>query len=221
MKRSRTVLVLAAACFSIWAFIQLAYPNYSHRFRLTIEVETPEGSRAASSVMESVLVDNGYLPTPGRRFNLNFKGEAVFVDLGQGQNLVGTLRFAKGNDDGMTMLALKAWGLAGSQKDWSTISAATGSKILAGDLIPYLVSFTDLNDPKTVRMVRPEEFADVFGPGIRLAKVSLEITEAPVTSFIESKLPWVSRLKGTLGGQVQRDLERPERNLTANDFKRG
>jgi hypothetical protein len=65
----------------VWA---LAYPTSRHRFRLTVNVETPTGLRSGSSVMETVVerlpgwvgLREGQLAIP------SLIGEAVFVDLG-------------------------------------------------------------------------------------------------------------------------------------------
>jgi hypothetical protein len=78
-----TVLFLCVVGFKlVWA---LAYPTSHHRFRLTVNVETPTGLRSGSSVMETVverqpgwfgLHSGGHLTIP------SLVGEAVFVDLG-------------------------------------------------------------------------------------------------------------------------------------------
>ena len=54
---------------------------------------------------------------------------------------------------------------------------------------PLLVTFTDINDPKTVKKVDPEDLAAVFGPGVSLKRITLEITDEAVTEGkIESVL---------------------------------
>ncbi|MCA9468988.1 MAG: hypothetical protein KC643_26590, partial [Nitrospira sp.] len=39
----------------------------------------------------------------------------------------------------------------------------------------------DLTDPKTVQKVDPENLAATFGPGVELKRITLEITDEPVT----------------------------------------
>ncbi len=58
------------------------YPDY--RYRLTVEVDTPEGLKTGSSVIEvSTMVSGKYsIPDPGKLFT-RVRGEAVTVDLGQ------------------------------------------------------------------------------------------------------------------------------------------
>ncbi len=73
---------------------------------------------------------------------------------------------------------------------------------LRDNLIPTLVTFMDLNDPKTARVVPPDDFAQVFGPGFRLRDATLEILSSgtwpltlfgisgtPLTRSIEMQLP--------------------------------
>jgi hypothetical protein len=86
----------------VWA---LAYPTSHHRFRLTVNVETPTGLRSGSSVMETVVerfpgwvgLREGQLATP------TLIGEAAFVELGS-------------TPDGKpaNLIALLAWGDRGT-----------------------------------------------------------------------------------------------------------
>ena len=54
-----------------------------HKYRMTVEVETPSGVRSASGVVV-VTPYRGYNPGGTTRFS----GDAVFVDLGAAKNLV-------------------------------------------------------------------------------------------------------------------------------------
>ena len=46
---------------------------------------------------------------------------------------------------------------------------------------PMLVTFEDITDPASVRLVDPADLAASFGPGVRLKSVVLEVTDEPVT----------------------------------------
>ena len=65
----------------------------AYRYRLTVEVDTPDGVKTGSSVSEvDTEVAGGYsIPTPGRVTN-RVRGEAVTVDLGEGRVLFALLR---------------------------------------------------------------------------------------------------------------------------------
>jgi hypothetical protein len=65
---------------------QIRINRPAHKYRLTVEVETPEGRKSASGVM-AVHPDRSYT----RRGQTRTLGDAIFVDLGQGKNLVALL----------------------------------------------------------------------------------------------------------------------------------
>ena len=55
-----------------------------------------------------------------------------------------------------------------------------------------LVTFDDVTKPETVGQVDPEDLAAVFGEGVRLQAVTLEITEEAVTvGRVGVLLPWL------------------------------
>ena len=71
---------------------QIRINRPAHKYRLTVEVETPEGRKSASGVV-AVHPDRSY----SRRGQTRTLGDAVFVDLGQGKNLVALLAHIDNN----------------------------------------------------------------------------------------------------------------------------
>lgn len=58
---------------------------------------------------------------------------------------------------------------------------------------PMLVTFGDVTDPLSVKMVDPKDLAASFGTGIRLKSVTLEVTDEPVTEgVVVEKLRWLT-----------------------------
>ena len=57
--------------------------------------------------------------------------------------------------------------------------------------LPDLVSFADVNDPKTVLEVDPNDLQATLGPGITWNAITLEMTDEPITTGIAKKLPWL------------------------------
>ena len=175
-----------------------------HKYRLTIEVETPEGVKSAAGVM-AVTPDRGY----SRRGRTQTSGDALFVDLGNGRNLVVLLaHLDKVLDlDGMNYVALRAYGAArGQRMAFNEMSLARGVVPVTGTLIPILATFSDPADPSTMRTVPSDDLAASFGPGVRLHGVAAEVVPngfwpldfggalgEPVTRGIESKLPWLNK----------------------------
>src|ERR1700682_3493021 len=103
---------------------QIRINRPGHKYRLTVEVETPEGVKSASGVM-AVHPDRSY----SRGGRTQAKGDAVFVDLGRGKNLVALLAHIDGtlDLDGINYVALRAYGAAGGQRgSFHELSRVTG-----------------------------------------------------------------------------------------------
>ena len=91
----------------------LLFPNYTNRFRLTIEVQTPDGIRSGSSVIETTFFKSGdWGPVEARGVRTQAKGEAIFVDLGHGKNLLAILGFGPSGTDGRKIFGLTRAALA-------------------------------------------------------------------------------------------------------------
>jgi hypothetical protein len=179
---------------------QIRINRPAHKYRLTVEVETPEGTRSGSGVM-SVHPDRSY----SRGGHTRTKGDAVWVDLGGGKNLVALLaHIDKTVDlDGMNYLALRAYKAAGRNVSFNEMSRLTGVVPVTGALIPVLVTFIDPRDPATARTVSPDDVGAILGSAYRLHGVAVEVVPNgvwpldfggplgdPVTRGIEAKLPW-------------------------------
>src|SRR5260370_1348897 len=156
-------VVLLAALF-VGDQIRINRPG--HKYRLTVEVETPEGVKSASGVM-AVHPDRSY----SRGGETRSKGGAVFVDLGGGKNLLALLAHIDKSVelDGMNYVALRAYNVAGRKVSFNDMSRMTGAVPVTGALIPVLVTFTNPDDPATPRAVPPEDLeAASWNPPIAL-----------------------------------------------------
>ncbi len=210
-------------------------PDY--RYRLTVEVETPEGLRSGSSVIEvqQTLVRAGSSPA-NQAVERRVRGEAVAVDLPGGKTLFALLR-SKNDVDWASLVFPN---LAPQRKgepfadQLDNVLEVTGTQVLPrmwpprlyvpkSEAYPLMVSFEDETDPTTVTMIKPDEFAAAFGRGVVLKRVTVELTDDPVTTGLEARLPWVTRHIGTLVYRP-RDLpigEMPlEHRLNSSDFMR-
>src|SRR3954471_12097251 len=93
---------------------QIRIKRPAHKYRLAGGVETPEGRKSASGVV-AVHPDRSY----SRRGQTRTLGDAVFVDLGQGKNLVALLAHIDNNKlefDGINYVALRAYTAAQGQR---------------------------------------------------------------------------------------------------------
>jgi hypothetical protein len=183
---------------------QIRINRPGHKYRLTVEVETPAGMKSASGVM-AVVPDRGY----SRGGHTTTSGDALFVDLGGGKNLLALMAHRdKSLDlDGMNYLALRAYGAAGGKHvSFNEMSRMTGVVPVKGELMPLLATFSDLADPGTMRDVPPDDLETVMGHGYHLRAVTVEVVPngfwpldfggalgEPVTRGILTRLAWWSR----------------------------
>ncbi|MCB9988267.1 MAG: hypothetical protein H6868_02910 [Rhodospirillales bacterium] len=182
--------------------------SYSWRYKMTVTVETPEGLKSGSAVRQ---IDIKIEPRPGYRphpyyASHKMKGEAVVVDLGKRG-----LLFAITSSDSYpevtdTFKGPSLFTIEGGEY-YSKLKGVK-APVLPKDM-PWMVHFTDLNNPLTVEIVKGnvfdikqqkgvpvDDFERVFGEGVKLHSVTVEMTDEPVTWGIEQVLPWLSELKG-------------------------
>ncbi|OYU46979.1 MAG: hypothetical protein CFE31_18980 [Rhizobiales bacterium PAR1] len=123
-----------------------------YRYRVTVEVETPQGVRSGSSVMEISYGEQKSFEGAGYKAHVTEKGEAVYVDLGQGKYVVALLETGR-------IQPLKA---LSEQLGWDDGSIdeldyrqgkLTGKVVLKGGEIPTMVTFSNPSDPTSFRIV--------------------------------------------------------------------
>lgn len=206
-----TMLGAGVLALSACALAGDATPDY--RYRLTVEVETPEGLRSGSSVIEvrTAVAPDWAIPTPGK-VSFRERGEAVAVDVSEGRTLYALLRSE--NDTGwagrvMFMLAPEP---PGDVEDrflarYDNLLKLTGpielprtwpaqAHLPERSAYPMLVTFADPADPASVALVDPDDLAATFGEGTRLKRLTVELTDDPVTTGIEKRLGWLDAYRG-------------------------
>jgi len=159
---------------------QIRINRPAHKYRLAVEVETPEGTKSASGVV-AVHPDRSY----SRRGQTRTVGDAVFVGLGSGRNLVALLAHVDKNLvlDDVNYVALRAYNeAAGKRVSFNEMSRLTGIVPVKGALVPVLVTFADPANPGTARAVAPDDAEAVLGKGYRLKGLTAEVVSsaAPV-----------------------------------------
>ena len=181
------------------------YPAY--RYRMTVEVDTPQGLRTGSSVIE-VSTSGGSNPLgmlPWTEVHSQVRGEAVAVDVAPRKTLFALLQSSSGNVDAAAAYApaglppsIKRDGDNASVEDMVELVKRTDVGVIDPKRIPnyypLLVTFTDIADPKTVARVDPADLAASFGPGVKLKRITVQITDDPVTMGIEKRLGWLNTL---------------------------
>jgi hypothetical protein len=193
---------------------QIRINRPGHKYRLTVEVETPGGVKSASGIM-AVHPDRSY----SRGGRTRTRGDAVFVDLGGGKNLLALLAHIDNKSldlDAMNYVALRAYNAAGRKVSFNEMSRTTGVVPVKGALVPVLVTFADLSDPGTAHVVPPDQMEATLGKGFRVGSISAEVVPnglwpldfggplgEPVTRGIEAKLPWWNGADNPAGRALQ------------------
>lgn len=231
MKTIATVLALLLLG-AVGACHFLLYPTYTYRYRLTLEVEMPDGAvRTGSSVVEvsSWRVPPWSLP-PGA-VRLATTGEATPIDLGEGRLLVALLtgqfpyRAGWGEKE-PTGLLTRVYGVLyewtdGRNPGLERLTRQRGPREIGPGDLPRLVTFADPADPRSVEAVDPNDLAKTFGAGVRLRRATIEVTGDPVTEgVIEQRLPWLRGMRTNLAGRMVRSSNDLPDVLIPLDFRR-
>lgn len=164
----------------------------SYRFRMTVEVETPQGLRSGSSVME-VRLARGMAIGDQSGVTSGVFGEAVVVDLPDGPLFV----LLQVPDAGPPLQSVVPRALLGRRSDGPDGVMADDEKLgstwfseyraeLPRADWPLMVRFGDISDPKTVEQVDPDT--------IGVKRILLETTRDDVTTGIEKRIPWIDHL---------------------------
>lgn len=207
-----TTLLLLGMC-------EVTDPTYAYHYRLTLEVELPDGAvRSGSSVVQVKIG-----ATKGCDFGHRFQrvsGEAAVVKLGDDRVLVALLPNWYFNPigwpaDGPTQVLARAYNIqlewrANSNPGLGRLERQRGSREIGPNDLPLLVTFADSANPKTVARVDPRDLEASFGSGVRLRRATIEVTSDRVTGrVIERALPWLRGMETNLKG---------ERYTSANDL---
>jgi hypothetical protein len=169
------------------------------RQKLRVVVATPAGAVAGEAVAEGFIIEVKGMAALGRGEGVSGRitqGEATVVDLGDGRYLFALL----GPNDASWYLPFHTFLNGFPSPKWETyVKAAHEFALVKGPQAvpplkyPLLVTFGDINNPKTVKQVDPANLAASFGPGYALKSITLEITDEPVTEGeVEKVLGWIN-----------------------------
>jgi hypothetical protein len=183
----------------------------SYRYKLTLAVNTPDGVKRGSTVVEVLFYD---VSIPARGTMHKLYGQALYLDLGPNTKpLVALLtnrlhgpydnELRRLNELGLRWsdevgpsvdLMLRLYGLSPSSDyvdDIPRIAAMRGPRKISISDLPNLVTFADTKDPATVIKVDPDNLQATLGAGISWNEITLESTGEPITKGIVLKLPWL------------------------------
>lgn len=158
-------------------------------------VETPNGVVTSSSVTAVRMsnTDGALVFHEARGVGAKVTGEAVIVEVSAGKYLFVLL-------DGMNALAWKVFdddGKSNVHRMGPLLEKTRAVREVPFGMAPMMVTFNDINNPKSVQKVEPYDLAASFGVGYKLKSITLEITDEPATEGpVEKVLGWLAALEG-------------------------
>lgn len=199
------IIVLIIGTVAIWAISKTSQPELTLRYKITVNVQTPQGLKSGYAVREIVInTFNGYNPDKAD-FNADIKGEAVVVDLGERQ-LFGLLDWDSYNE---VFYAFPSPGAPISEEGiefYKALPAGSKVELTIKWAWPKMVTFLDPDDPKTVKQafkvendkndrisdfeITENNLEKYFGEGVSIKSVRVEMTDEPVTEgLVDQYLP--------------------------------
>jgi hypothetical protein len=193
-------------------YIWFTFYDVHVRYRLTVEVQDNGQIKTGSSVIEDVFVIQPDWSMIGPVNSVRVIGYAPTVDLGAKGLLVLTFaQVARTPDqrrarnklvgclvDDIGCLPFAAYGTTGVGGYFSQRKAVlaellrqSGPRDVPFAVLPKLVRFREINDPKSLVAVAPDDLAASFGPGVELKRVILELTNDPLTPPPEIWPQWL------------------------------
>jgi hypothetical protein len=171
-----------------------------YRYKMIVEVETPQGTKIGSSVW-------GITPTRtnsmvGPQAKVDFRGDAVAVDLPGGKTLFALLRAADYEDwdyakqlPGRALRSQFYGKEEGPPRDSAELYPTYPDTIglHGGNPLPMLVTFDDISDPTSVQEVKPDALDNAFGADFKLKRIMIAVTDEEVTMGIGKRLGWLSK----------------------------
>jgi hypothetical protein len=200
------------------------------RYRMTLEIDTPAGLRSGSSILQSEYLDG---PNTGQASGLNTRsrGEAAAVDLANGTLFTVLFNRKRGADYAANLPyeALRTGKVTPSLSrsyaghkwfDWYEAGAELRRvkpriELSMADY-PMLVRFRDPQVPSSVEEVLPEDLATIFGAGVSLRSIWIQITDDPLSNQIVDRLPWLPEYKN-----IGLDRSRIQRGTNASQVLGG
>jgi hypothetical protein len=168
------------------------WPEASYRYKLTISVETPEGLKTSSNVVELDFYKS-WDGAPHRTY-----GQALVIDLGTRGALVALLtRGRSGNwveDDPKYIVLMKCGDSRNNSDDIRMVRGLDACKAAYPvDLaeLPDLLLLKKAEDPSSAVVVDPGNPQSVLGPGVVIRSATIQVTNEPLTHGVDDHLPWV------------------------------
>lgn len=201
------------------------------RYRMVVELNTSEGIRTGSSIIESFMRDGPRMAEAGG-VSYSLRGEAVEIRLHRGIffALLGQVGQGSAADYFAHILPralarreshppLSRRYAGGEWKAQREEFLRKQAKILLDEEdYPTFATFHNILDPRSIVEVNIENIKDEFGEAVSIKRIFLQATADDVTSGIKKTLPWIDTIRGKyLNGATSENLSSPFSGRVGSD----
>ena len=211
----RTTITVGLRVIAALLVIRCSTPAASLRYRVTVDVDTPQGPRSGSSVMELVLNRKFLIPMPGfggADYGPRFKvyGEGPIVPLGDGTSLFTMLQdSAYRSEHDISSVVLDGLRLhdrrrtsAGATDEaiFRELNASRASASVRPPCSLSLARFADPEKPKTLNEVRPNGVGASADQSYSIGGIKIEVVgkDEPLTTALADRFPALAAKRGLL-----------------------
>ena len=186
------VVLCVIAIIGYFVSYDWIYPTYVVRYRLTVNAVVGQQPHTGTTVIEVRVKKQPKLLADMPPLHFSVTGQATFVDLGGGRNLVAALAPGPSRGSDAISILFRAFNIPFAASSASQLKNLRGEHRLDPANWPAFVTFRNVSDPLSVESVDPSALENAFGVSARIESVTLAVTEASVTNDLDQRLPWLS-----------------------------
>ena len=162
-----------------------------YRYKITVNVQTPEGIKSGSTVRLVKDQERKYqlINLPESTSPPSIYGEAVVVDLGAKGKLFGLIN----SNSYRELFAATPHGTSGSAtiegiKYYNSLEVGNKYYLKIKGYWPDFVMFEDLSDPMSIKAVNKENISEQLGAGYSIYNIEIEVVDEPFTYNVDSAI---------------------------------
>jgi len=205
----------AASKFKLWQIVigvlfaatlsACTVPVYVYRYKLSMQLDVNGELKQDATVVE---VSQAYqtILNFGYPYKLHEDGEALVFETSNGAALTVPLSdpdpVPKGTRHAWGFapdrVLFKAYGISGGGFEESGYNSGLaqlvskrGPREISVDDLPQLLAFADLSKSDSAKYVEPRNLSPQLGVNVLIKKITIEVTDDPITKGIENKIPWL------------------------------
>ncbi|NQZ14604.1 MAG: hypothetical protein HRT94_07260 [Alphaproteobacteria bacterium] len=174
------ILTVMLAALAVWGYLSDVYVSGTWRYKITIEIDTPEGVKSGSVIRE---VSNSASNT-GMGFSESTKpakvsGEAVVVDLGEKGKLFALINWRSYTEFSEVFVYRETNGIPDAIRFYKNVPAGSKGELTNKMFWPEMVRFRDISDAKSIEAVNKKDISKTYGDGYAIKRIIIEATNEP------------------------------------------